>query len=107
MMNARDELYDEANEENCIEKFEAYKRLRNRINSRLEQDETNHYKSKFDQEDPNISTQWRNVNDYLNTSNKSYSNTPNIITHNGNTYTKPRDIANAINDTFLRKVQDL
>jgi hypothetical protein len=42
MMNARDELHDEANEENCIEKFEAYKRLRNRINSRLEQDETNH-----------------------------------------------------------------
>ena len=43
----------------------------------------------------------------MNTSNKSYSNTPNIITHNGNTYTKPRDIANAINDTFLGKVQDL
>ena len=107
MIKARDELHDEAIEENCIEKFEAYKRLRNRINSRLEQDETNHYKSKFYQEDPSISTQWRNVNDYLNTSNKSYSNTPNIITHNGNTYTKPRDIANAINDTFLRKVQDL
>ena len=107
MINARDELHDEAINENCTEKFEAYKRLRNRINSRLEQDETNHFKSKFYQEDPSISTQWRNVNDYLNTSNKSYSNSPNIITYNGNTYTKPRDIANAINDTFLNKVSDL
>ena len=107
MIKARDELQEEAIAEDCIEKFEAYKRLRNRVNSRLEQDEIDHYKTKFYQEDPSISTQWRNVNDYLNTSNKSYSNTPNIITHNGQTYTKPRDIANAINDTFLKKVKDL
>ena len=57
MINACDELHDEAINENCTEKFEAYKRLRNRINSRLEQDETNHFKSKFYQEDPSISTQ--------------------------------------------------
>ena len=107
MIKARDELQEEAIAEDCNEKFEAYKRLRNRVNSRLEQDEIDHYKTKFYQEDPSISTQWRNVNDYLNTSNKSYSNTPNIITHNGQTYTKPRDIANAINDTFLKKVKDL
>ena len=50
---------------------------------------------------------WRNVNDYLNTAKKSYSNTPNIISHNGKTHTNPRDIANAINDTFLNKVKDL
>ena len=30
-----------------------------------------------------------------------------MIIHNGQTFTKPRDIANAINDTFLKKVKDL
>ena len=44
---------------------------------------------------------------YLNISKRSYSNTPTIITHEGRTCTNPRDIANAFNDTFLKKVRDL
>ena len=50
---------------------------------------------------------WRNVNDYLNTSKRSFSNTPNLILHNNEVFTKPRDIANAINDAFIKKVKDL
>ena len=107
MIEVRDELQKEALEENCAVKYQAYKRLRNKINSRLPTDEINHYKTKFYQEDPSISTTWRNVNDYLNTSKKSYNNTPSMIKHNGQTHTSPRDIANAINDTFLDKVKDL
>ena len=107
MIKARDELKQESIDENCIEKFEAYKRLRNRINAKLEDDEKEHYKNKFYQEDPSVSSLWRNVNDYLNTSKRSFSNTPSMITHDGKTFTSPRDIANAINDTFLKKVKDL
>ena len=101
--DARDALKKEAAEENCNEKFEAYKRLRNRIRSQLEKDEVDYYKTKFYQEDPSVSALWRNVNDYLNTSKRSFSNTPNLILHNNEVHTKPRDIANAINDAFLKK----
>ena len=107
MIKARDNLKKEAADEDCNEKFEAYKRLRNRINAKLETDETEHFKTKFYQENPSISSLWKNANDYLNTSKGSFSNTPHIIEHNGDTFTKPRDIANAINDVFLKKVKDL
>ena len=107
MINARDALQNEAIEENSSEKYQAYKELRNRINLKLPLDETNHYKSKFYQEDSSISATWRNVNDYLQTSKSSFGNNPSIIKHNGQTYTAPRDIANAINDTFIKKVKDL
>ena len=106
MTTARDDLKKESIEENCNEKFEAYKRLRNRINAKLEKDEIEHYKTKFYQDDPSVSTLWRNANDYLNTSKRSYSNTPTIITHEGRTCTNPRDIANAFNDTFLKIKSD-
>ena len=107
MQDARDALKKEAAEENCNEKFEAYKRLRNKISSKLEKDEVEYYKNKFYQEDPSVSAVWRNVNDYLNTSKRSFSNTPNLIIHNNEVHTKPREIANAINDAFIKKVKDL
>jgi hypothetical protein len=47
MIEIRDELQKEALEENCAVKYQAYKRLRNKINSRLPTDEINHYKTKF------------------------------------------------------------
>ena len=107
MIKTRDKLQKEAVDENCSEKYREYKCLRNIINSRLPSDEINHYKSKFYQDDPSMSATWKNVNDYLNTSKRSHSNSPNIIKHNGEIHTAPRSIANAINDTFLKKVKDL
>ena len=107
MITKRDELQKEAIEENSNEKFKSYKKLRNKINLKLPSDEINHYKTKFYQEESSTSATWKNVNDYLQTSKSSFSNSPNIIKHNGQTYTAPRDIANAINDTFIKKVKDL
>ena len=49
---------------------------------------------------------WNKVNDYLNTSKRSFSNTPNIIIHDNKFHTAPQDI-DAINDAFLKKVKDL
>ena len=55
MQAARDALKKESVEENCSEKYEAYKRLRNRINARLEDDEKSHYENKLYQDDPSVS----------------------------------------------------
>ena len=63
-----------------------------------------HYKTKFYQENPSTGSLWKNANDFLNTSKSSFSNTPQMIVRNGQTFTKPIDIANAINDAFLKKV---
>jgi hypothetical protein len=78
MQAARDALKEEAIEENCNEKHEAFKRLRNRITAKLEKDHINHYQNKFYQENPSTSTLWNNANDYLNTSKRSFSNTPKL-----------------------------
>ena len=78
------------------------KKLRNEINKRLEKDRKEYYRSKFYQENPSISAVWRNANDYLNTSNRSFSNTPNIIKYDGKVLTSPREVANALNETFLK-----
>ena len=55
MTKARDDLRKEAADEDCNEKFDAFKRLRNRINAKLETDETEYYKTKFYQENPSVS----------------------------------------------------
>ena len=91
----------------CGNKHEKYKKLRNEINKRLEKDRIEYYRSKFYQENPSISAVWKNANDYLNTSKRSFSNTPNMIKYNGKLVTSPREVANALNETFLKKVRDL
>ena len=107
MTKERDDLRNEAIDEDSNEKYDEYKRLRNIISGKLEKDEIEHYKTKFYQENPSTASLWKNANDFLNSSKKSFSNTPHMIIQNGQTFTKPRDIANAINDTFLKKVKDL
>ena len=50
---------------------------------------------------------WNSVNDYLNTSSKSHSNTRALITYQNRTYFSPRDIANVFNQIFINKVKGL
>ena len=105
MIKIRNKLHKEAIEENCGQKFEKYKKLRNEINGRLEKDRHEYYKTKFYQENPSISTIWRNANDYLNTSKRSFSNTPTMIKSNQRIVTSPREVANALNNTFLKQAR--
>ena len=107
LIKVRNTLRKEASEESCNVKYENYKKLRNNINQRLEKDRKDYYRSKFYQENPSISAVWRNANDYLNTSKRSFSNTPSIIKHNGRIISSPREVANALNDIFIKKVRDL
>ena len=103
----RDSLKKEAIQENNVEKFLEYKKLRNHVSSRLECDRHEYYKTKFYRENPSTADLWSQANDYLNTSVGSFTNTPNMISHNGRIYTAPKDIANALNDAFLSKVHGL
>ena len=50
---------------------------------------------------------WNSVNEYLNTSSRSHSNTPTLLTYKNRTYSSPRDIANAFNQIFVNKVLGL
>ena len=47
------------------------------------------------------------LNDYLNTSIRSHSNTPTLLTYQNQTYSSPRDIANTFNQIFVNKVLKL
>ena len=103
----RNQLQKEAIDECCNEKFLAYKRLRNLVNSRLASDKVEYYKTKFYSNDTSVSAQWKLANDFLNTSKRSFSNTPGMIKHGDKIATNPRDVANALNDCFLDKVSKL
>ena len=107
LQTIRDILKKEAIHENSNEKFDIYKKLRNYIAKRLKVDKVNNFKTKFYQEKPSTSDLWNQANNYLNTANKSYSNPPNMISQNGRICTAPKDIANAINTSFLDKVNKL
>ena len=107
LMKERDRLRQEATHEGCSDKHEKYRNLRNEVNRKLEKDRKEYYRSKFYQENPSISAVWKNANDYLNTSKRSFSNTPTLIKHNGKVVTSPQEVANALNETFLQKVKNL
>ena len=47
------------------------------------------------------------MNDFLGTSSRSHSNSPNMISYNNQTLTAPRDIANSLNQIFIEKVRKL
>ena len=97
----------ESIQEQSNEKFEKYKNLRNYIVKRLKSDRLQYFKTKFYGSNLSTSAVWKQANDYLNTSNRSVSSTPNLILYDGKVHTSPRDIANAINDAFIAKVDKL
>ena len=107
LQKTRDLLKKESIQEQSNEKFEQYKKLRNYIVKRLKSDRLQYYKTKFYGSNLSTSAVWKQANDYLNTANRSVSSTPNLILHNGKVHTSPRDIANAINEAFIAKVDKL
>ena len=106
-MELRDRLKIEASEENNIEKLAEYKQLRNEIKNDLVKDEKEHYRNKFYNREASVGGIWSSVNDFLGTSSRSHSNSPNMISYNNQTLTAPRDIANSLNQIFIEKVRKL
>ena len=106
-MSDRDRLKEQASEENNIEKLMNYKKLRNEVKSDHGKDEEEYFKNKFYSSETTVGGIWSSVNDYLGTSSRSHSNTPTMLSHNNQTLTAPRDIANSFNQIFIEKVQRL
>ena len=106
-MKLRNKLKVEASEENNIEKLKQYKKLRNEVQTDLVKDKEDYYKNKFYNRETTVGSIWSSVNDYLGTPNKSHSNMPTLLSHNNQTITTPRDIANTFNQIFIEKVRRL
>ena len=107
LQKVRDRLKKEAIDEQSESKFREYKKIRNKIVSKLKTDKISYYKTKFYRQNPSTSDLWKQANDFLNTSSRSYSNTPSLILHNGKIHSNPRDMANTINNAFIGKVDKL
>ena len=103
----RDNLKKEAIEENDLEKLIEYKKVRNEIKRRLGLEEKEYFRTKFYNKEASVGSVWNSVNDYLNTSKKSHSNTPSLLSYENRTYSTPRDIANIFNIIFINKVKNL
>ena len=91
-------------EENDAEKFNEYKRIRNHICNRVQYDKINYYKNSFYDKNVSSSDIWNQANAYLNTSKRSFNNSPSLIIQDQKSHTAPQDIANAFNNTFIDKV---
>ena len=107
LQKKRDLLKKQALEEQNADKFTEYKLLRNQISGKLGEEKINYYKNKFYCKNQSTSQLWNQANTYLNTTNRAFNNSPSLIIQNGKSYTSPRDMANAFNDTFINKVQNL
>ena len=64
-MQARDELKKEAAATGDNDKYEEYKRLRNKVNTKLKGAESKYYKEKFDEEDLTAAEMWRKAYQFL------------------------------------------
>ena len=103
----RNTTKEEAIKNNDSKKLKKYKKLRNEIKKKLLLDKRDYYKNKLHSRDESVGSVWNYVNDYLNSSKKSFSNNPAFLTLNNKTYSTPRDIANVFNEIFINKVKKL
>ena len=90
-----------------MEKLKKYKKMRNYIKNKLGPEEEKYYSSKFYNKEASVGSLWNSVNDFLNSSKQSHSNTPTLLTYKNKTYSSPRDIANVFNQIFINKVKKL
>ena len=106
-MKLRDQLKMEASTQNNHEKLIAYKRMRNGIKNDLHKDREEYYQTRFYNNEVSTASIWATVNDLLGTSSNSYSSAPSMICYQGQVYTKPKSISNALNQIFINKVKNL
>ena len=81
--------------------------MRNDIKNDLYKDREEYYQTKFYNSEVSTASIWATVNDLLGTSSNSYSSAPSMICYQGQVYTKPKSIYNALNQIFINKVKNL
>lgn len=78
---------------------QAYNSYRNKLKSLIRLAKRNYFQAKFLRSTNNCKATWKIINEILHKTNKSV--TINEIIQNNNSYTKPQDIANILNEYFV------
>ena len=81
--------------------WQVYRRLRNKVTSKLRIEKLNWQKDKMKETSKDSGKQWKNVLKWLNWKSAS---SPTQLRHNGKILNKPADIANYQNEFFIKKV---
>ena len=103
-MLKRNALKSESATSDDPEILKKFKSLRNQIKSKLPGEEIKYYEGKFDNKNTSTSEVWRTAYEILG---QIKDLSPRQILHNGSCISSPEKLANAFNDIFLRKVQNL
>ena len=104
LMTQRDLAKENATQTGDSSQLDEYKRLRNLVKSRLNSDKINHYKNNFHNPNQSISSLWSTAYQFLG---QTKNLTPVQLVVDGKPITSPRSMANAFNNIFIKKVQDL
>ena len=103
-MKVRDELQKIASETKCRDDWVRYKNMRNRVNNRQKFEETKWQKIRLEECGENSGKVWKNVKGILNWTS---SGSPSQLFYRGTLKTKAQDIADAQNDYFINKIQNI
>ena len=104
MIEERNKVQKEASSSNKTEDWVKFKRLRNRIISRLRVEKSEWQQNKLEQLGSDSSAIWKNAKLWLGWSS---GGPPNKLMSEGNIYSKPRDLAHIMNNFFVNKVKQL
>ena len=103
LMRARDNAKCKAVKTKYLEDFNEYKKLRNRVNSAVKADKLKSTKESIAKaNDPK--SLWNTVKKLTG---NSESSSPTELVHEGNVFHKAIDIADVLNDFFVKKVENL
>jgi hypothetical protein len=105
LMEERNKLKEDSTQSNDPEVLKQYKRLRNHIKSHLEKHEkTEYYQNKFKDANTDSGMTWKTAYQFLG---KTQDLSPKQLQLNGNRISSPKLLAEAFNNIFLGKVQNL
>ena len=103
-MDERDKLKEEAALTGDQATYSAYKAKRNEVRSKQRVAESEYFGGKFESENMTTSEMWKSAYQLMGTSRSSF---PSQMLFGQNLLSKPIDIANAMNDFFLKKISKL
>ena len=100
----RDALKEEATKHSDEELLREYRKLRNHVKRRIQDDKTNYYKTKFSDNKMTVKQSWKLAYDLLG---KIENKSPSKILYKNKIISEPRALATAFNDIFKEKVAKL
>ena len=104
LMDERNALKEEATATGDPELMKEFRVKRNEVKRRLESDEKEYYKNKFNDENLTVKKAWQIANDILG---RNDNKAPSKIVLDGEVISNPKILANAFNKIFNNKVKKL